>query len=451
MTVVALKRMFGEKFLVDEASLLCSTYDASGLEGSLPLGVLRPTSTDDVFRLVKFCVERGVNVVARGAATGRTGGSVPTENSVVVDFTSMNRVIEVNPLNRTATVQPGVVVGELQREAAKRDLFYPPDPASAEFSTIGGNLAENAGGLRALKYGVTRDYILSAVVVTGEPNVLRLGSQTHKSVAGYDLLRLMVGSEGTLGLFTEVTLRLLPAPESVASLCAFFGRPTTALSTSVRLLQRRVLPRALEFVDPVCIEAVFKKRKRRPAWFPESRVSLLLVEFDGSPASVRRDARTAASFLRRTATDVLVAYSERRRDELWSVRRDISSALYNLGAAKTSEDVAVPLEALGDMYRAVKALGRRRGLMTAVYGHCGDGNLHINLIPRKGRVGVDAVRELLSAALKLGGTITGEHGIGLSKLRFLGMELDEETVNIMRRIKRIFDPHNILNPRKAIL
>ena len=472
-----LKRMFGEKFLTDEASLICATYDSSSCEGTLPLGVLRPTETDDVFRLIRFCARRGISVVARGGATGRTGGSVPiaighqpsgmssrkdgileekqvspgSEGiSVIIDFTSMNKVLRIDPLNRTATVQPGVVVGDLQREVAKWNLFYPPDPASAEFCTIGGNLAENAGGLRALKYGVTRDYVLAAEVVTGEPKVLRLGSYAHKSVAGYDLLRLLVGSEGTLALFTEVTLRLLPLPEAVGTVCAFFKRPTTALSASVRL-HCEVLPRALEFIDPVCVEAVFKKRKRKPAWFPSEKVSLLLVEFDGSTSSVRSDVRTAASFLRRTATAVAVAYSQKRREEFWSVRRDISSALYNIGASKTSEDVAVPLGRLADMYRAVKALGKRYGLITAVYGHCGDGNLHINLIPRRGEVKSSAVKELLSVALEVGGTITGEHGIGLTKLRFLPMELDEETLGVMRRIKRIFDPHNILNPGKAIL
>lgn len=450
MGLGTLKRIFGDKLLLEEEALICTSYDASRLKARAPLAVFRPTETEDVFHLLKCCVKKRINVVARGGATGRTGGSLPTENSIIIDFTSMNRILDINPSNRSITVQPGVMVGELQREVEKYNLFYPPDPASAEYSSIGGNLAENAGGLRALKYGVTRDYVLAVEVVTGEPKILRLGSYAHKSVAGYDVVRLLIGSEGTLALFTEMTLRLLPLPDTVATLCAFFRRPTTALSASVRLLQQGVLPRALEFVDSVCIDAVLKIRKRRPDWLPEGRHSLLLIDFDGS--SVKRDVDVAVAFLRRYATELITAYSERRRESFWSIRRDISTALYNIGTSKVSEDVAVPLDKLPQLYTSSKRIARKHRLKAAVYGHCGDGNLHINLIPtREDADTYHAVEELLSTAVALGGTITGEHGIGLSKLDFLDMELKRETILLMRRLKRVFDPHNILNPGKAIL
>jgi glycolate oxidase len=362
----------------------------------------------------------------------------------------MNRILQINSSNRSVTVQPGVLVSDIQREVAKYNLFYPPDPASADFCTIGGNLAENAGGLRALKYGVTRDYVLAATVVTGKGTLLRLGSLAHKSVTGYDVLRLLIGSEGTLALFVEITLKLIPLPESSSTLIASFKNPTKALTYSNELIRRGFLPRTLEFVDPTCLDAIVKNLGRRPRWLKKG-ASLLLIEFDGTVSEVRKNTRKCADFLSPFTDKVLYGYSATQQKNFWSLRRGMSTALFGICADKVSEDVAVPLPALPQLYEKAVSIAKRFNLIPAIYGHCGDGNLHINfLLSRKGIPTDDAVKHLLQEAVSLGGTITGEHGIGLTKSKYLNLELNNDVIALMKRLKKLFDPNGILNPTKAL-
>ncbi|MCX7704141.1 MAG: glycolate oxidase subunit GlcD, partial [Planctomycetota bacterium] len=292
------------------------------------------------------------------------------------------------------------------------------------------------------------DYLLAAKVVTGNGKRLHLGSYAHKSVAGYDVLRLLVGSEGTLALFIEITLKLISLPEASATLLATFTNPTTALVTSNNLLQEGFLPRTLEFVDSTCLDALAKNLEKKPQWLKKGS-SLLLIEFDGTSSEVRKNTRKCAEFLRHFADKLLYGYSAVRQKELWSLRRGMSSALFGICEDKVSEDVAVPLSALPQLYTQASRIAKKFGLKPAIYGHAGDGNLHINfLLPKRGMPTDEAVKQLLQEAVSLGGTITGEHGIGLTKSKYLGLELDKEVIALMKRLKKVFDPNNILNPTK---
>jgi glycolate oxidase len=362
----------------------------------------------------------------------------------------MNRILEISPEDLVARVEPGVVTGRLQAEVERHGLFYPPDPNSLETCTIGGNVAENAGGPRALKYGVTREYVLglTAVLPTGE--IVRAGRRSIKGVAGYDLTALLVGSEGTLGIVTEVTLKLLPRPRHVATALVVFGSVADAARAVTRVLTRGSLPRCLELLDDVSIAAA---GRTSPYRFPPGAGAALLVEADGNgEEEVFAEISRIAEAVRAEARgEVILAQNEAQRREIWETRRYLSLNLKALHPMKLSEDVAVPRSRIPEMVERAKAIGRARGLEVATYGHAGDGNLHCNVLfdREEERPAVDAaVAEILRAAVDLGGTITGEHGVGLAKRDFLEYEQGRELVALQRRLKALFDPLGILNPGK---
>ncbi|HET7319881.1 MAG TPA: FAD-linked oxidase C-terminal domain-containing protein, partial [Nitrospirota bacterium] len=363
----------------------------------------------------------------------------------------MNRILEIDEEDFIAVVEPGVVTGEFQKAVEERGLFYPPDPASRQFCTLGGNVAECAGGLRAVKYGVTKDYVTGLEVVLPTGEIIRTGARTVKSVAGYDLTKLIVGSEGTLGGVTNITVRLLPLPESVRTLSACFSSVDDAARAATNILAGRVIPRALEFIDQTALRAVENYLKED---FSGGAAAMLLAEVDGTSASTLVEIDRIAEIMQKAgAVRVQAAASEAERERLWKARRSISPALYTIKPKKINEDLVVPRSRIADLLRATGEIGRKYGLMVVSFGHAGDGNIHTNVLvddadlPRAG----DAVKDIFAAALRLGGSITGEHGIGLSKAAYLPMELEADALAVMRRIKKALDPNNILNPGKIFL
>jgi glycolate oxidase len=437
-------------FSTSPEELVVYSYDATQ-QDSLPWVVVRPCSSREISEILRLANRERFPVVPRGAGTGMSGGAVPVQGGVVLSLERMNHILEIDERDFIAVVEPGVITGDLQREVESRGLFYPPDPASRKFCTLGGNVAECAGGLRAVKYGVTKDYVLGLEVVLPTGEIIKTGARTVKSVAGYDLTKLIVGSEGTLGVVTRITVRLLPLPETVRTLAAFFSEVPVAAKTASAIIASGVLPRALEFVDQAALMAVEGYLKED---LSHGAAAMLLVEVDGPAESTARDAdRIAEIMLRSGATRVDRAGSDSERERLWKARRSISPALYAIKPKKLNEDIVVPRSRIADSLQEIAAIAARHGLLIVNFGHAGDGNIHTNImfddadLPKAEA----AVKEIFAAVLRLGGSITGEHGIGLSKAAYLPMELGPETIAAMKRIKHALDPNNILNPGKIFL
>jgi glycolate oxidase len=424
--------------------------DESDLGAFPPDAVVLVESAEEVQAIFEVATRHNVPVVPVAARSGKSGGALALRGGIAVSLERMSRILEISGEDLVARVEPGVITGVLQAEVERRGLFYPPDPNSLDLCTIGGNVAENAGGPRALKYGVTREYVLGLTAVLPTGQVLRTGHRSIKGVAGYDLTALLVGSEGTLAIVTEVMLKLLPRPRHVATALVAFGSVDAAARAVSRVLAQGVIPRCLELMDDVSLRAI---ARTAPGRFPAGAGALLLVETDGQDeAQVFAEIVRVAELVGADASgEVLVAQSEAQRREIWEVRKYLSTSLRAVHPHKLSEDIAVPRSRIPEMVALAKAVGRRRGLEVATYGHAGDGNLHCNVMydrPEE-RPQVDAaVAELLRAAVDLGGTITGEHGVGLAKRDFLEYEQGAEAVALQRRLKAVFDPLGILNPGK---
>jgi glycolate oxidase len=424
--------------------------DESELGTHPPDAVVLVESAEEVRTVFAVATRHWVPVVPVAARSGKSGGTLAVRGGIAVSLERMNRILEIHPGDLVARVEPGVVTGVLQAEVERHGLFYPPDPNSLETCTIGGNVAENAGGPRALKYGVTREYVLGVTAVVPTGQVLRLGRRAIKGVAGYDLTGLMVGSEGTLGIVTEVTLKLLPRPRHVSTALVAFASVDAAARAVTRVLAEGVVPRCLELLDDVSLAAV---AKTSPSRFPPGAGAALLVETDGNDEDqVFAEIVRVAGIVRGDAAgEVLVAQNEAQRREIWETRRQLSVNLKAVRPRKLSEDVAVPRSRIPEMIARAKEAGARQGLAVATYGHAGDGNLHCNVLYDRAdeRPRVDlALADILRAAVDLGGTITGEHGVGLAKRDFLEYEQGAEVVAIERRLKALFDPLGILNPGK---
>jgi len=426
--------------------------DESGLGRYLPQAVVLAHSAAEVQALLRFSRERKIPVVPRGAGSGKSGAALAERGGIVLSLEKMNRVVEVSRADMVCVVEPGVVLETLQQAVEAQGLFYPPDPNSQAWCSIGGNLAHNAGGPRALKYGVTRDYVLGleAVLPTGE--LIRTGHRSWKGVAGYDLTHLLVGSEGTLAVITQATLKLIPLPRRVETMLALFPSEDAAAASVQAIFGAGLLPRACELFDGVTMRAV---GPGAPFKFPDGVGGALLVEMDGHGDGVAEELASAGELCTaQGALEVIGAQDDSQRRRLWETRRMVSVALLALRPHKLSEDVAVPRGRLVDLIRAVRAIGERRGLLTACYGHAGDGNLHVNLLfasAEERTANHQAVAEVIRAALEMGGTITGEHGVGIAKREFLPLEQSAEVLALQRRLKQAFDPDNLLNPGKIFL
>jgi len=356
--------------------------------------------------------------------------------------------------NLVAVVEPGVVTGEFQKAVAEYGLFYPPDPSSAAFSTLGGNAAEGAGGPRAVKYGVTRDYVLGLEVVLPTGEIINTGVQTAKGVVGYDLTRLMVGSEGTLGVITKLTLRLLPLPESVQTMTVIYDRMETAAEAVSEIIRRGIIPRAIEYMDNAsirCAEAYMK------AGLPVDAEAILIIEVEGTAEETARIAEQAASVCRKSgAREVKIAKSSQEAEILWQARKSVSPALFTYGPDKINEDIVVPRSKIPDIVKKIKALSRRTGLTMVSFGHAGDGNIHFNIMldkkdPVQREKALQSVEEIFDFTLTLGGTLSGEHGVGITKSAYMTKEIRPESLALMRRVKAAFDPAGILNPGKMLV
>ncbi len=428
----------------------CYAFDATD-RAHMPDAVVFPDSAAEIAAIVRLANEYRFPVVPRGAGTGRSGGAVPIEGGVVLVLTRLNRIIEINTNDLVAVVEPGVVLGKLKAAVEAVGLYYPPDPASAEFCTIGGNVAECAGGAVAVQYGVTRDYVLGLEVVLPTGEIIAAGTRTMKGVVGYDLTRLFLGSEGTLGVITRITLKLVSKPPARQTLAAGFATLTAAAEAVSLILRSGLAPTALEFMDHVTLSCV---NEMLPFKLPEGTAALLLIAVDGQIQDVEERAERIATFCREQGAGlVLRARTGEEAERLWQARKVVSPALLKVKPHKVSEDVVVPLGAIPQLIDALQDIARQRGLIIPSYGHAGDGNMHVNVlydrrVEREREAVPAAVEDIFTVVRELSGTLSGEHGIGLTKAPYLGMEVSPAAMELQRRIKAAFDPHNIMNPGK---
>jgi len=429
------------------------TYGRDALQIGHPADlVLLPADTAEIAAIARACNEARVPLVVRGAGTGYTGGAVPVRGGVVVSMERLNRILEIDEDNLLAVVQPNVITRELQDAVEARGLFYPPDPASLKQSSLGGNVAECAGGPRAVKYGTTKRYVLAleAVLPTGE--VIRTGSKAVKNVVGYDLTQLIVGSEGTLAIVTQITLRLVPKPAVQATLQATFSSIGAAVDAVSRLLAARVVPATIELIDGASLGAVERHLKRAVA--PAGTSAMLIIEVDGVPGGVAEESALVATACREAgAIDVRRAATAAERDSLWEARREISIATRALAPRKINHDVVVPRGRVPQLFDLIDRVRHEQRLLITSFGHAGDGNIHVNLMVDPANAdemqrAMIAERTLFEGVVRLEGSISGEHGIGFAKAKYLGLELSPPTIALMQRIKFAFDPNGILNPGK---
>ncbi|MCI4625296.1 MAG: FAD-binding protein [Candidatus Magnetoovum sp. WYHC-5] len=434
----------------DLEDIMCYGYDASSTEG-IPAAVVWPQTTDDVVTICKFAYANNYKIIPRGAGTGMTGGGVPVvENTILMSFEHMNRILEVDTANLNVIVEPGVINADLQHVLADNGYFYPPDPASLNMCTIGGNVAENAGGPRAVKYGVTRDYVMQLEAVLPDGNVIITGTKTAKSVVGYDLTRLLVGSEGTLATITKIRLKILTTPDGVVTMVAFFHDPTAAGKVVSKIMASCLTPRTLEFMDKYTLDAV---KKYKNIGIGDDIQTLLLIELDGNIKAIADETETVCGVCRAFNGIIKFADSDKLSEMLWDIRRSASPALYNISPGKINDDIVVPINRVSDALGEIEKLSKSAGITVACFGHAGDGNLHVNILLDKNneemlKKAQKLKKDIFELTLSLEGSISGEHGIGITKAKFIDMELGLKNLDIMRGIKKLFDSKNILNPGK---
>jgi D-lactate dehydrogenase len=419
-----------------------------------PEAVLFPTCHEDVVEIVRLAARHRLPITPRAAGSGNVGGALPTPGSVVVSFECMNRVLEFDPDGRVMVVEPGVVTDDIDRLARSAGLMYAPDPGSGAYCRIGGNLAMNAAGPRAVKYGATRDHVLGLRAVLGDGREIRAGARTTKYATGYDLTRLLVGSEGTLALVTEATLRLVPAPERIANLRVCYASNRAACAAIGRVMRQPVVPSALEFMDRRSIDAI--REYGGAEGLPEGTRAVLMVAADGAHDDVPRQiAALEAALAGDGLLEVQSGFTAEEMARLWTARKSLSMAVKKIAPLKINEDVVVPVPRLGELVEAIDALGERHRIPLVAFGHAGNGNLHVNLMVHADDADemarARACRlELVQAVLRLAGSLSGEHGIGSEKRHFLGLEFDPDTLALMRQLKAVFDPLGILNPGKKL-
>lgn len=442
-----------EHVTTERADRICYSYDATQ-QKFLPDVVVYPADTRQISLVLKMANAEGIPVFPRGAGSGFTGGSLPTKGGIVLVTTRLDRILKIDEENLVAEVEPGVVTEQFQLAVEKVGLFYPPDPASLKFSTLGGNVAECAGGPRCVKYGVTKDYILGLEVVTPQGDIIRTGGQTMKGVVGYDLTKLMVGSEGTLGVITRIIIKLLPLPEAKKTMLVLFDSIDGAARAVSAIIGGKIIPTTLEFMDATTIECV---RKATAIEIPPEARAVLIIEVDGDRDLIERQAQRIAQIVAPLGVlETRIAADAAESDAIWKLRRSVSPSLRNVNPDKFNEDICVPRSQVPDMIRAVEAIAQRYAIPIVNFGHAGDGNIHVNImIDRKIEGELEkaekAIEEIFAAALERGGTMSGEHGIGITKAPYLPMELDPAAVAYMKTIKLALDPNNILNPGKIFL
>nr|WP_298155766.1 FAD-linked oxidase C-terminal domain-containing protein [uncultured Pseudoxanthomonas sp.] len=445
----AMSSRLGDGWLTGEGRRLYGGDDSR--RWAMPTAVALPRTREDVMALVRACREHRVPLVARGAGTGTTGAAVPTQGGVVVSFARMDRILELRAADRCVVVEPGVLNGGLQQTLAPYGLFWPPDPSSADLCSVGGNLATNAGGPRAVKYGTARDNVLGLVAVTGTGELIRCGGAYTKDATGYDLTHLIVGSEGTLALIVEATLKLSPRPRAQAGLRVLYRDAASAAAAVSRIMARPATPTMLEFMDHSAIALI----RRHGSDVPEAG-AMLLIEADGDDDTLPYALQALADAAEGDGLIALdVAADGSARDRLWAARRALSPALRTIRPGKINEDVVVPVSRIPDLVAAMEALSLESGLPIVVFGHAGNGNLHVNIMYDDADAAETArahaaLPRVFAQVLALGGTLSGEHGIGLSKRDFMADAFSAATLDAMRAIKAALDPDDILNPGKVL-
>ena len=446
----ALKEAIGEhNVLDDEMDRMLYSYDATRLSFP-PDVVVIPESEEDVKKVVKICYEEGIPITPRGAGSGYTGGAIPVKGGVLISFEKMDKILWIDEDNAVAKVQPGVITYRLQQAVEKKGLFYPPDPASYKFCTMGGNVAENAGGPRCVKYGVTREYImeLDTVIYTGE--TIHTGRITLKDVAGYDLTRLLIGSEGTLGIFTGITVKLIPKPKAKKTVKAVYMDLESVGKTVKDIFKAGISPSALEFMDKLAINAV---EDFGHFGLDRDAEVILLIEVDGHPKALEDEIVEVAKICEMNGAKVEVAKTDREAEKLWEARRSLSPAVAKLGRTKINEDIVFPRSYLPEALPKLREIGRKYNLKMVNFGHIGDGNVHANFMingldPDEVARAEKAVEEVFDLALSYRGSITGEHGVGITKAEFMRKQFSPQEMELMKKIKRAWDPENLINPGK---
>ncbi|KYC64222.1 glycolate oxidase subunit GlcD [Heyndrickxia coagulans] len=441
-----------ENYDDSKAGRLVYSYDASPQFQSMPDAVVAPRNKEEVQKIVKICNKHRIPIVPRGSGSNLCAGTCPIEGGIVLLFKHMNKILEIDEENLTVTVQPGVITLDMIKAVEEKGLFYPPDPSSMKISTIGGNINENSGGLRGLKYGVTRDYVLALEAVLANGEIIRTGGKLAKDVAGYDLTRLLVGSEGTLAILTEATLKLVPMPETKKTMLALYQDIEACAQTVSNIIASRIIPATLEFLDQPTLQAV---EAFAHIGLPTNVKAVLLIEQDGPEEVVERDIEKMAEICRaEKAVDVQVAKSPEHAEALMTARRTALSALARLKPTTILEDATVPRSEIAKMVVAINGIAEKYGLNIGTFGHAGDGNLHPTCLAdirdqdEMERV-EKAFAEIFQKAIELGGTITGEHGVGRAKAPYLEWKLGETGIGVMNAIKNALDPNHILNPGKV--
>ncbi len=440
-----------ERVLSETEELLCYSYDATS-KGFMPDVVVFPLNAEEISKIVKLCLKYDTPVVGRGSGSGFSGGSLPLKGGVVVSFTKMNRILELDEENMFVTVEPGIINADLKSYLAGKGYFYPPDPASYEFSTIGGNVAECSGGPSAVKYGVTKDYVAALEVITGEGEIINTGSKTVKNVSGYNLTQLLTGSEGTLCLFSKITLKILSKPETNSLILVSFGDIDKGFKAAIRLLKLRNRPSMLEFMDKSSIESV-------KSYFKSDIIKiegkfLFIIEADGSQADVDKSIGEYEKILNEFSP-IFIFASGKDEDKkvIMDARKAISPSLRKYGDLKINNDIAVPVNKIPQMLSFLEETSRKYEIPVINFGHFGDGNIHVNIMLEKNNAGMvqngeKAKYEILKKTVELGGSLSGEHGIGLEKKEFMKLKYGDYYMNILKNIKNVFDPQNIINPGK---
>ena len=436
--------------ITDKEHMICYSYDATRIE-RLPDALLMPKTREEVASILGIANSEKIPVIPRGAGSGFAGGSVPARGGIILSLQRMDKIIEVNRNDFYIVAEPGVVTRNIQKAAEAEGLFYPPDPSSVNFCTIGGNISTGAGGARGVKYGTTKDYVMGLEVVLPTGDIIFTGTRAPRSVAGYDLTRLLVGSEGTLGVITKAILKLIPLPEKTVTVAAIFTSIHDAIAAIDHIIMSGVRPSVIEFMDNSSISVV---RELLPESVREKGEAMVISEVDGPGTQVEEGLHRIEDICRKSgAVIVSAARTPQEREKLWTARRSVSPALYKINPTKINEDIVVPRSKLSDLMNEIGKIASTNKVQIVSFGHAGDGNIHINVMTddkneEEFKRAKKSVHELFEVTLRLGGSISGEHGIGMTKAPFLPMEVSDKVIGIMKGIKQTFDPNNILNPGK---
>jgi glycolate oxidase len=451
-TLSKLKSIVGQENYFDSPEhKLVYSYDGTPLLSQLPVAIVRPQSKEQISSIVQLANNERFAIVPRGSGSGLSGGSIPTDDSIVLLTNHWNKILEIDQKNLTAWVEPGVITAQLQTAVESLGLFYPPDPGSAAISTLGGNVAENAGGLRGLKYGVTKNYILGMEIVLPNGDIVHLGGKSVKDVAGYNLKDFLIGSEGTLGIYTKILLKLIPKPETSSTLLVFFDKLTDAAETVSDIIGSRISPAALEFLDNTTIRCVENYAHLK---LPTTIEALLLIEVDGHPLVTKEDVEKIAVLCKKhNSLKIKIAEDAEEAVKLRSARKVAFSALARVRPTTILEDVTVPRSEIVPMLDKIQSIAKKHSLQFGNFGHAGDGNLHPTCLTDERDISEiheaeKAFDEIFSEAVMLGGNITGEHGVGLAKRQFLEKLTPSPAIEMMRQIKKVIDPNTVLNPGK---